>query len=277
MFIDKESQNDIIRYWNTFTNILIEQISILHPNIIWVLWGDKAKAKSQYIKSSFSNIYKYIHPSPTANNRLQEEDKFENIDHFTQINQMLTNNKIETINWNVIQNTVIYCDGSCFGNNSAEKEDRQAGYAILFTEGPLMGDLYYQSLNNIEDEVPLTNNRAELYAIIKSLELCLKYQSIGQLTIITDSKYSYDMMTSFIYRWDDNDLLDKKNADLFKIIRAYCNQVNKYYAKYGGIQSYFIERNSTEPARKVDKYAKMGASYSDDNLRKICFSIDELK
>ena len=116
-----------------------------------------------------------------------------------------------------LSNIYIYTDGSCINNG---KPNAKAGIGIYIS------DNFQHSENIIGLQ---TNQRAELYAILKALTLIdiLKYKNIY---IYTDSMYSINALTKWIHLWIKNGWLDSKkkpvkNKDIifniYKIISKY--------------------------------------------------------
>lgn len=85
----------------------------------------------------------------------------------------------------------VFTDGSSLNNG---RKDAKAGYGVFFGDGdprnqaePLPKELY-----------PPTNNRAELFACIRALQLA---SGGDKLTICTDSRYVMDSMTVWLAGW----------------------------------------------------------------------------
>ncbi|ETS59837.1 hypothetical protein PaG_06140 [Moesziomyces aphidis] len=88
--------------------------------------------------------------------------------------------------------TIVYCDGSATGNG---KKGARAGYGVWFED---------QALHHLNEARRLpgkiqTNNRAELLAIVRAIQLCPN--DGRQLLIFTDSQYSMDAATKWIDGW----------------------------------------------------------------------------
>ena len=81
--------------WAKFTDFVIKQISLQKKNIVFLLWGNFAIAKSSLIDSNKHLIIKNIHPSPLA----QSKGDFSKSEQFSQTNEYLVKNGLETINW----------------------------------------------------------------------------------------------------------------------------------------------------------------------------------
>lgn len=103
----------------------------------------------------------------------------------------------------------IYTDGSCLLNDSSVGGPSGLGYVILHSGSEVKKSIgYYRS----------TNNRMELLAIILPLE---ELQFPTSVEIITDSQYSIDGATLWIYswlkrKWKTKDGKPVANSDLFK-------------------------------------------------------------
>tara|TARA_B000000475_G_scaffold263469_1_gene249996 strand:- start:444 stop:947 length:504 start_codon:yes stop_codon:yes gene_type:complete len=142
----------------------------------------------------------------------------------------------------------IYTDGACTNNG---KRNAKAGIGI-----------YSPNLFNISEKLigHQTNQRAELYAILKALQLTdiLEYDSIH---IYTDSMYSINCLTKWIFKWIKNDWLDfkkkpVKNKDL--ILQIYTILYNHNHIHLHHILAH---------TNKTDTHS-IGNSYADDLARK---------
>ena len=121
---------------------------------------------------------------------------------------IIENNKIKTkhaiidkIGKSIMNNKItheVFTDGSC-KNNNRKSTKSIAGYGVFW------GDNDQRNLAKPFKLKPLTNNRAELYAIymaIKTLSLTpLMKKTTNTLIIYSDSKYCIDTLTSYIKSW----------------------------------------------------------------------------
>lgn len=96
---------------------------------------------------------------------------------------------------------VIYTDGACINNGCA---NAKAGYGVFF------GDFDKRNVSGRLEGREQTNNRAELTAIIKALELLDKGVRV---LIRTDSNYSIDAVEKYRFVKNKGKL---KNADLIE-------------------------------------------------------------
>jgi ribonuclease HI len=116
----------------------------------------------------------------------------------------------------------IYCDGSAKDNGKA---NCRCGYGIFFKEG---------DSRNASEEVfdRPSNNRAELYAILNSINTIIETKDIAlhpKIVIHSDSQYSIKSLTVWMPNWKRNGwkTADKKpveNQDLLRKIDAHLQQ-----------------------------------------------------
>ena len=111
----------------------------------------------------------------------------------------------------VLNNKRIICftDGACEYNGS----DKACGGIGVYWNN--------EEYENLSEPLPgdlQTNNRAEIYAVIRALEICKDNEKI--LDIMTDSKYVIDAHESWIKKWIENNWMREKkpvkNRDLFE-------------------------------------------------------------
>lgn len=122
-----------------------------------------------------------------------------------------------------------------FTDGSFNKKYKKSGYGVYFPNG---------EIPNISEKftlLPLTNQRAELYAIYAALLKATKKKAIDKITIYSDSKYSIDSLTKWIDKWKINGWKTAtnkpvKNLDIILMIDA-------IIVKYKGIIN-FIHVNS---------------------------------
>jgi len=109
----------------------------------------------------------------------------------------------------------VYTDGSCFNNGSKNKNKKPiGGIGVWFGDG---------DKRNVSEllEGKQTNNRAELTAIIRALEILEKDESKKEAVIFTDSEYTMKSITEWIHKWKKNGWKTSKrkpveNPDLIK-------------------------------------------------------------
>lgn len=115
-------------------------------------------------------------------------------------------NKKNIINKDWIE---VYTDGACTKNG---KKGSRAGIGVFFPDDPKKN--YSGTLKGTIQ----TNNRAELYAIVKALELA---NSDKNIRIYTDSMYAYNSINKYMKNWLVNGWKlsngkSVKNRDLFE-------------------------------------------------------------
>lgn len=101
---------------------------------------------------------------------------------------------------------LVYTDGSC--------KNQIGGYGIVIINKPVT-----DVRNNIHNEYygyipnPCTNQIAELYAIYQALLLLEDYKDL-HILIKSDSEYSINCLTKFIYKWEKNNYQTLNNETI---------------------------------------------------------------
>jgi ribonuclease HI len=151
----------------------------------------------------------------------------------------------------------VYTDGSYVKKGSKIF----CGYGIYFPDGE------YKDISRKFTHEPITNNRAELYAILKTVVLCNKIfldriknnkTRIKTVNIYSDSEYSIKSLTIWLPKWKTNgkDYLNKDIIDdIDECISKAPFQVKLIHvrAHTGGSDPHSISNNV------VDELAKRGA------------------
>lgn len=88
----------------------------------------------------------------------------------------------------------MYTDGSFIKN----KDGVKCGYGVYFPNKE------YETISKKFTHEPLTNQRAELYAILKGLLQIYKSNKYENIIVYTDSMYSINSMTIWIKQWKQN-------------------------------------------------------------------------
>jgi len=149
----------------------------------------------------------------------------------------------------------VFTDGSF----KKVKNKIYCGYGIFFPNGEL------SNVSRPFIHKPLTNPRAELYAILKTLRNLIKNNiEINKVIIYTDSKYSIKSLTVWYKSWEENNWKKSQgkpvmNQDIIrpiiKIIKKYDGKINfQHIRSHTGKQDF--ESLSNEMA---DKLANEGA------------------
>lgn len=148
----------------------------------------------------------------------------------------------------------VYTDGSYFIKDGVKK----CGYGVYFPNGEL------PNIGRPFTHAPLTNQRAELYAIYKAIYYITTKLDVDIINIYSDSGYSIDSMTKWMEGWKRKGWKlasggDVKNLDLMKKL----DQITSNYRgkiKYTHVYShtgYQDEASLNNDA--ADKLAKQGA------------------
>ena len=110
-------------------------------------------------------------------------------------------NPPESVNENDI---IIYTDGACSGNGS---KSAKAGIGIHFSKRNKIkfDDVSEPLLESTENKV--TNQRAELYAILKALRITKEVTN--HIIIYTDSEYSINCVVRWFASWVSKNKVDE--------------------------------------------------------------------
>ena len=80
--------------WETFTDAVIRKLSEEREHLVFMLWGNYAKAKKNLIDGKKHLILEAAHPSPRS-----AEHGFLGCKHFSKANTYLKSNGIQAIDW----------------------------------------------------------------------------------------------------------------------------------------------------------------------------------
>ncbi len=80
--------------WEQFTDCAIRTLATQREHIVFMLWGNYAQQKAQFIDPAKHLILRSVHPSPLSASRGWFGCK-----HFSQANNYLTQNGLEPIDW----------------------------------------------------------------------------------------------------------------------------------------------------------------------------------
>ena len=157
-------------------------------------------------------------------------------------NNIIPEKKINTKSVN------IYTDGACINNG---RKNAKAGIGIYISENQTISERIIG---------PQTNQRAELYAILKSLQI-INIDEYYIVNIYTDSQYCINCITKWIYGWLKNNWLDSKkksvkNRDIIEKIYNITKNFN--HIKFNHVYSH---------TNKTDIHS-IGNSYADKLARK---------
>lgn len=80
--------------WTSFTDSVIEKISTLKKNVVFLLWGKFAQEKQVLIDETKHLVLKAAHPSPLSAN-----NGFMGCRHFSKTNEYLVKNGVDPVDW----------------------------------------------------------------------------------------------------------------------------------------------------------------------------------
>ena len=80
--------------WEQLTDAVIKKLNERDKPIAFILWGGNARAKKALITNPVHGIFESAHPSP-----LSAYNGFFGCRHFSKVNEFLTNNGMEPIDW----------------------------------------------------------------------------------------------------------------------------------------------------------------------------------
>jgi len=142
---------------------------------------------------------------------------------------------------------IVYTDGAARGNPGP------GGYGVVLMSGSHRKELS-------DGFRKTTNNRMELLAVIKALEVLKKENS--RVKLYTDSKYVADAINKeWVFNWEKKQFKKKKNVDLWKqLLELYRKHQVEFYWVQGHSNVKENERcdhlaveASKEPNLKIDK------------------------
>lgn len=81
--------------WEIFTDTVIQKVSELKENVVFLLWGSYAQSKSELINAQKHYILKAAHPSPLA------RGAFFGCRHFSKTNAFLKSKALKEIDWRI--------------------------------------------------------------------------------------------------------------------------------------------------------------------------------
>jgi len=168
------------------------------------------------------------------------------------------------MNNNVID---VFTDGS-FKNTRHGKE---CGYSIYFPNNE------YKSISRSFNYEPLTNNRAELYAILKAIILCNMIKQnrlendegdVTQLNIYSDSEYSVKTLNIWYKSWIKKGKTDYLNKDIIDLIVEIQKEVD-FKVKLSHVRAHTGKKDYKSFSNdKADELAKKGAKRNNTKIRK---------
>tara|TARA_Y100001958_G_C21025168_1_gene400225 strand:+ start:28 stop:558 length:531 start_codon:yes stop_codon:yes gene_type:complete len=154
----------------------------------------------------------------------------------TKITTFFQKNTLDKTDIKIIKNNkenpiYIYTDGACKNNG---KKNAIAGIGV-----------YIKDICDISERIKgkQTNQRAELYAILKALE-SINIKEYNPIYIYTDSQYSINCITKWIYGWLNNGWLDKKKHPIKN--KDIIQSIYNIYKNYSYINFIHIEAHTNK-------------------------------
>lgn len=82
--------------WELLTDAIIKKLNNRKEPMVFMLWGNNAKAKAWFVDSEKHLVLMSVHPSPLSASR-----GFFGCNHFQKANDFLLNNGMPTIDWQI--------------------------------------------------------------------------------------------------------------------------------------------------------------------------------
>ena len=131
----------------------------------------------------------------------------------------------------IFNNINIYTDGACINNG---KKNAKAGIGIYISDDFTISE----KLIGLS-----TNQRAELYAILKAL-LVIDILNYKNINIYTDSMYSINCITKWVKGWKKNGWKDSKKKDVKN--KDLIDNIDKIYSKYNHIHFNHVQAHTNK-------------------------------
>jgi len=111
-------------------------------------------------------------------------------------------------------NITIFTDGACKNNGGVNVNKEIKGAIGIYFPNKELPDI-----SRVFRRAPITNQRAELYAVyIAILNISKKLKNVKNINIYTDSMYTIRIFTEWIDSWIKNKFENIKNQDIIKSI-----------------------------------------------------------
>jgi len=148
----------------------------------------------------------------------------------------------------------VFTDGSVKG----KKNNKIGGYGIHFPDGEL------EDLGRKFTHKPITNQRAELYAIYKALKIIIINKiEFEKIIIYTDSEYSINSLTKWIDNWIKNGWVTYNGTDVLNkdiISKIYDKYIKNYNIEFIHVRSHTGKKDELSLGNEIaDRLANQGA------------------
>ena len=154
----------------------------------------------------------------------------------------------------------IFTDGSYFKRSNKI----YCGYGVYYPNGE------YRYISKPFTKEPLTNQRAELYAIYKGIKKVSNKDNNTDLMIYTDSEYSINSLTKWVKNWEVNNWKTSNNKVVMN--KDLIEKINKLMKTHKGDIKFKHVRSHTNKKDYesinndiVDRLAKNGALINNNN------------
>jgi len=157
----------------------------------------------------------------------------------------------------------VFTDGACSNNG---KLNALGGYGVYFPN---------KELPDISEEFtlhPITNQRAELYAIYTALTMIFNKCDVNKILLYSDSDYSIKCLTSWIYNWKRNNWKTSnkkpvKNKDIIENISKLIDQNSNVTVSFFHVKAH---TNKTDDISMGNHFADKLATNGINNNPSIC-------
>ena len=163
----------------------------------WVFDGQNQVSRAEYEAQRMPNMRNAIDvlsKTDSCDTELQQNEKA----NMKSVSENRVTDETQSCSSSCTDNVpVVYIDGSCKGNGT---KNSKAGIGVYW------GDNHPWNVSNTlsqDQNDALTNNKAELRATIRALEIACEHK-LDQLIINSDSKYVVLGITEWIYKWQKN-------------------------------------------------------------------------
>ena len=126
---------------------------------------------------------------------------------------------MENLDLRATEEIKVFTDGSFMKTKMGEL----CGYGINFPNKE------YPNVGRPFKHMPMTNQRAELYAIYKAIKTIIESGSKSKIMIYTDSEYSIKSLTEWAPNWEKNNWKNSQKKDVMNqdIIKPIYNYLKK--------------------------------------------------
>jgi ribonuclease HI len=157
----------------------------------------------------------------------------------------------------------VFTDGACSKNG---KPDAKAGYAVWFPENK-----DWSEKSRVPDNEPQTNNRGELKAIQRAVEILEAKGCLDeQIVIYSDSTYCIDCLTKWIIGWKARGWKTSDGKDVLN--RDIIEDVSNRLSRFASYRFHYVRAHTgggDDLSLQNDIVDRMARSTIDDTVREI--------